>query len=328
MPTISKMWDPSTWRELGFGGNGPIYKYDLEHFKQMTVWYKNVLGGIDVDNSGKKMLMVDNWNEFGEGHYFLPTYGEPGYKGGRNGFGYLDVLRETFGVDEYSHTDNYPLEEGYGPYDKYYPKGWDDKQDPGFEFKPDNNFIPTFDSILGSNAFGGDVVFNKLPSISEIIDNIDTDNLVLDNKNSIRINIESEIIAKLKEKSKGLDILTSIGKVTIPTQIVSSLDANKSLDLIFTKMIDVTNPKAILKSNGYTIEKDNTVYNFQLMQSNESVKIGSPVAIKLFVSDAQKYKFVFIKADESIEILDTKATSDGEISFNVSENGYFAAVSK
>jgi hypothetical protein len=58
---------------------------------------------------GRKMLLLDNWNEWGEGHFIAP------HEGG--GFGYLRAVREVF-----SQHDNEPdyrsaFELGLGPYD-------------------------------------------------------------------------------------------------------------------------------------------------------------------------------------------------------------------
>jgi hypothetical protein len=86
--------------------------------------------------------MIDNWNEFGEGHFFMPTYGIPAYPGGRRGFGYLDCIRKVFGNGEFEHTDIAPLEEGFGPYDKWFPPAWnqdDVPEDAGIFGTPKND---------------------------------------------------------------------------------------------------------------------------------------------------------------------------------------------
>lgn len=46
-----------------------------------------------------KMLTIDNWNEFSEGHWYYPS--------GIAGFDYLDAVREVF-TDEPEHTDTVP----------------------------------------------------------------------------------------------------------------------------------------------------------------------------------------------------------------------------
>ena len=55
---------------------------------------------LTVENMGK-MLLLDNWNEYGEGHFMMPT--------DMYGFGYLDAVRNVF-VGKDSHTDSRPSE--------------------------------------------------------------------------------------------------------------------------------------------------------------------------------------------------------------------------
>jgi hypothetical protein len=40
-------------------------------------------------SSSKKIILFDNWNEYGEGHYILPTE--------EFGYGYLEAIKEVFG---------------------------------------------------------------------------------------------------------------------------------------------------------------------------------------------------------------------------------------
>ena len=55
------------------------------------------------------MLLLDNWNEWGEGHYIAP-YRE-------YGFGYLDAVRRVFSTAPPEHEDLIPEDIGMGPYD-------------------------------------------------------------------------------------------------------------------------------------------------------------------------------------------------------------------
>ncbi len=58
---------------------------------------------------GSRMILLDNWNEWGEGHYIAP-YRE-------YGFGYLDAVRRVFapGAPQ-QHEDLLPEDIGLGPY--------------------------------------------------------------------------------------------------------------------------------------------------------------------------------------------------------------------
>ena len=65
-----------------------------------------------ADSLGRRMIVLDNWNEWGEGHYIAPHADA--------GFGYLKAVREVF-----THADNkpdyrLPQELGLGPYDALY----------------------------------------------------------------------------------------------------------------------------------------------------------------------------------------------------------------
>jgi hypothetical protein len=58
------------------------------------------------------MLLIDNWNEWGEGHYIAPCE--------QFGFGYLDAVRETFTNAPKKHRDVTPADIGRGPYDSLF----------------------------------------------------------------------------------------------------------------------------------------------------------------------------------------------------------------
>lgn len=71
-----------------------------QEFKQACLMMTNeYLPGFPKDSLAGRIVMVDNWNEFSEGHFINPT--------GVNGFGYLEAIREvfTFGGE---HTDVIP----------------------------------------------------------------------------------------------------------------------------------------------------------------------------------------------------------------------------
>ena len=63
--------------------------------------FKEIVEYADTISSTGNMLLLDNWNEFGEGHYIMPA--------GREGFGYLDAIREVL-TDNAPHTDIVPSE--------------------------------------------------------------------------------------------------------------------------------------------------------------------------------------------------------------------------
>ncbi len=62
---------------------------------------------------GHKMLLLDCWNEWSEGHYLAPHR--------EYGFGYLDAVRRVFSDGPEPHHDLSPAEIGRGPYEQAAP---------------------------------------------------------------------------------------------------------------------------------------------------------------------------------------------------------------
>jgi len=90
-------WDRSAWE----------YPFQNKGYWRSTATYKTLLSGqksLMPNKTGiaKNMLLLGNWNEYGEGHFIMPTEGL--------GYGYLDVIREVFG-DSSAHTDITPTDE-------------------------------------------------------------------------------------------------------------------------------------------------------------------------------------------------------------------------
>ncbi|MBR5157464.1 MAG: glycoside hydrolase family 99-like domain-containing protein [Clostridia bacterium] len=81
--------------------------------------FKQVLEYIDSDtenyysNGEKTVVLLDNWNEFGEGHYIMPS--------GKCGFDYLDAIREVFSTEEV-HQDVIPDEKEKAHLGTLYPR--------------------------------------------------------------------------------------------------------------------------------------------------------------------------------------------------------------
>ncbi len=73
-----------------------------ETFKEVAEYIKyDLMPKTDKNDLASKMVAIDNWNEWGEGHFINPSK--------LNGFGYLDVIREVFS-DGGEHTDDIPTE--------------------------------------------------------------------------------------------------------------------------------------------------------------------------------------------------------------------------
>jgi len=100
--TVSQAW--SGWRD-----EGSIWKIPPQDFETLLRKAKDFVAALPQNELGSKLLLLDNWNEWGEGHYIAP-YRE-------YGFGYLDAVRKVFSNAPEPHEDLIPDDIGMGPYD-------------------------------------------------------------------------------------------------------------------------------------------------------------------------------------------------------------------
>ncbi len=105
--TVSQAWS-------GWNDEGTIWKIPPPQFETLMRKAKDFAQGLPADQLGSRMLLLDNWNEWGEGHYIAP-YRE-------YGFGYLDAVRRVFSNAPEEHVDLIPEDIGMGPYDTAYRK--------------------------------------------------------------------------------------------------------------------------------------------------------------------------------------------------------------
>ncbi len=103
--TLSQAWS-------GWADEGTIWKIPPEDFRTLLAFGKEFIATLPENELGSKMILLDNWNEWGEGHYIAP-YRE-------YGFGYLDAVREVFSDAPSEHVDLIPEDIGMGPYDTAY----------------------------------------------------------------------------------------------------------------------------------------------------------------------------------------------------------------
>lgn len=93
IPTITMGRDDTAWNRTPGG------YISAEAVEEICRWVKDTYfsNGIGTE-LGDRMITIDNWNEYGEGHFFMPT--------SLNGFGYLEAVGSVFGQPE--HTDVKP----------------------------------------------------------------------------------------------------------------------------------------------------------------------------------------------------------------------------
>ena len=108
LPSISMGWDREAWgvRE---GGWVPVPDY-----RALAQWAKDdYMPTLPAGSLGRRVLMLANWNEFGEGHFLMPST--------LAGFGYLDALRSVF-TDAAPHDDPVPTAPQRHRFGVLYPK--------------------------------------------------------------------------------------------------------------------------------------------------------------------------------------------------------------
>jgi len=121
--TASMGWDPFPWRRTPEDAPNTPWL----HAEKITRWYlkpeqwarllaevKNIIDTLPAGSIGRKMLLLDNWNEWGEGHYIAPH--------AAGGFGHLQAVRQVFTKCDNLPDYRVPAQLNLGPYDLPYRK--------------------------------------------------------------------------------------------------------------------------------------------------------------------------------------------------------------
>ena len=94
IPVASMGRDDSAWDRNSGTYTAP------EDFETLLEWIEEKLRPtLDKDSLGAEMVLMDNWNEYGEGHFIMPA--------GLHGFGYVDAIGNVYGDGE-GHEDIVP----------------------------------------------------------------------------------------------------------------------------------------------------------------------------------------------------------------------------
>lgn len=112
IPTVSAMWKPDLWEQYVGNKASAHYHMSPEGFGRVCRDVKTLTADMPENSLARRVLLVDNWNEWGEGHYLAPCR--------EHGFKYLDVLRRVFTDAPEDHTDLTPEDIGLGPYETAY----------------------------------------------------------------------------------------------------------------------------------------------------------------------------------------------------------------
>jgi len=108
IPSFCVGWQTAPW---GGGGDGMMSPAD---YKAMAKWTRENYMPLMAENSlGRRMVLLPNWNEYGEGHFIIPSASA--------GFGYLDALKEVFTVGG-PHKNVVPTDKQKQRFTLFYPK--------------------------------------------------------------------------------------------------------------------------------------------------------------------------------------------------------------
>ena len=117
IPTVSVGWDPMPWATPDSPtGEKPDkvtqWKLTPAEWKELLYKARAFMDGHPAGALARRVVMLDNWNEWSEGHYLAPQI--------TDGFGYLDAVREVFTRCDNQPDHRLPGELGLGPYDAGY----------------------------------------------------------------------------------------------------------------------------------------------------------------------------------------------------------------
>jgi len=108
--SVMQGWDPRPWH----GARTQSYWADPspESFRAACLEAKRIIDATPGNGLDKRIVVFDNWDEFGEGHYLEPTVGF--------GFQYVDVIRDAFcsGAPPCRHV--IPEDVGLEPPERWY----------------------------------------------------------------------------------------------------------------------------------------------------------------------------------------------------------------
>lgn len=102
LATASCFWDPTPrttpkWVEMGYGffRDYPAWYLSPDNFRRLLKKMKEKTDSLPEGAWGKRIFMIDNWNEWDEGHFVAPSH--------QFGYRYLQAIRE-----EFTQRDNLP----------------------------------------------------------------------------------------------------------------------------------------------------------------------------------------------------------------------------
>jgi Glycosyltransferase WbsX len=112
IPTVSMGWDSSPWGNSYYKDSWHLSPENFGALSTKAMRFSDKYTHKDLG----KIIFLDNWNEYGEGHYIFPVR--------QYGFEYLDAIRAIFEIEKGPvHFDLVPEDVKLGPYQ--HPKALD-----------------------------------------------------------------------------------------------------------------------------------------------------------------------------------------------------------
>ncbi|MBE7024661.1 MAG: hypothetical protein E7408_01230 [Ruminococcaceae bacterium] len=117
IPTPACFQDPTPrftkrWNDLGYRYRqwSNIWYLSPEKYKELLKKLKEITDTLPEDAWARKIMMIDNWNEWDEGHFVAPSH--------KFGFKYLQAIREV--LTECNNLPDYilPHDQGFDGYNK------------------------------------------------------------------------------------------------------------------------------------------------------------------------------------------------------------------
>ncbi len=150
-------WDPRPWH--GKRTNSYYAGLTADAFRQALINAKEIVDATPGNGLDKRLVVLDNWTEFGEGHYIEPTSGE--------GFAFVDAIRDVFCEGPPPAPNIVPEDVGLETPDRVYrkyqelmaaqPSGASGKATGdlvvAYSFDGDNEHVAFDTSGAGANAF-------------------------------------------------------------------------------------------------------------------------------------------------------------------------------
>lgn len=114
--TVGCMWAPEPrkrqhWRDLGCHYHdlwGGTWLLSPESFRETIKRVKKKIDTLPSDAWARRIIMIDNWNEWDEGHFVAPSH--------KYGFGYLQAIREELTARDNLPDYRTPQDQGFGGY--------------------------------------------------------------------------------------------------------------------------------------------------------------------------------------------------------------------